>query len=287
MIVNLNSLCYLGLGFISIILLIYVCIKTGAKHALLTFMAMVGLGYMIEGVIYNFLSSYQYYPNFIKHDPIYDSAFGAIASNALTLPVSAVFLAAFRKSWLWIFMMIGLFAVIEWLFLELHIYKHNWWKIGYTSFGLFFYFLFVKFLYRKLSFPLKGFLHTFCLYLIISPFAGTLHIVPITLFNNRYYEFGLFANQSKDTIAFATLCYLCASLVYVFMGKLRILPRWVKYLATGLSMYSANLILKGAGILHSLVWWDSWYYIVLSLLSLLFTEYISKCLYKGTVQAKT
>ncbi|MEH7093720.1 hypothetical protein [Neobacillus vireti] len=283
---DLNSLCYLGLGFISIILLIYICIKSDIRSALLTFIGMVGAGYIIEAVIYNFLSSYQYYPHIIKHDPIYDSAWGAIASNALTLPVTATFLASFHKNWLWVAFTIGLYAGIEWLFLELHIYKHYWWKTFYTSLGLPFYFLFAKFLYRKMRVPIKGFFHTFCLYLIISPFPGSLHIIPIMFFSNRYYEFGLFANQSKDTIAFSTIFYLCASVVYVFIAKFQLLPRWGKYLAIGLCMYCATLLLRRAGILHSLVWWDTWYYIALSFFSLFFTEYISKSLHKGSLASR-
>jgi hypothetical protein len=286
MIVDLNSLCYLGLGFISIILLIYICIKSDVRQALLTFMGMVGLGYIIEAVIYNFLSSYQYYPHIIKHNPIYDSALGAIASNALTLPVTATFLAAFRKNWLWVAFTTALYAGIEWIFLELHIYKHHWWKTVYTSIGLPFYFLFAKFLYRKMRVPLKGFFHTLCLYLIISPFSGSLHFIPIMFFSNRYYELGLFANQSKDTTAFSTIFYLCASIVYVFMAKFQPLPRWGKYPVIGLCMYCATHILRRVGILHSLVWWDTWYYIVLSFLSLLFTEFISKSLHKGSFASK-
>ncbi|MEH7416191.1 hypothetical protein V7266_12980 [Neobacillus drentensis] len=283
---DLNSLCYLGLGLISMILLIYICIKSDVRLALLTFIGMVGFGYIVEAVIYNFLSSYQYFPHIIKHEPVYDSALGAIASNALTLPVTATFLAVFRKNLLWVAFMIALYAGIEWLFLELHIYKHYWWKIYFTSIGLCFYFMFAKFLYHKLNGPLKGFLHTFCLYLIISPFSGSLHFIPIMFFSNRYYEFGLFTNQAKDTTAFASIFYLSASLVYVLIAKIHPFPLWVKYSVTGLCMYSATLILSHVGILHSLVWWDIWYYIALSLLCLLFTMYISKSLYKGPLTTR-
>ncbi|MBV7506165.1 hypothetical protein KW850_12945 [Bacillus sp. sid0103] len=54
---SINSICYLGLGFLSVILLGYVRYKKGIKRSLLLFLAMVGLGYMIEAIIYNFLGS--------------------------------------------------------------------------------------------------------------------------------------------------------------------------------------------------------------------------------------
>ncbi|MEH7308434.1 hypothetical protein [Neobacillus drentensis] len=84
---SINSICYLGLGFLSGILLGYVRYKKGIKRSLLLFLAMVGLGYMIEAIIYNFLGTYQYHPKILMHDRIYDSNMGAIASNALALPV--------------------------------------------------------------------------------------------------------------------------------------------------------------------------------------------------------
>jgi hypothetical protein len=85
--VSINSICYLGLVFLSVIRLGYLCYKKGIKRSLLLFLAMVGLGYMIEAIIYNFLGSYQYHPKILMHDRIYNSNMGAIASNAFALPV--------------------------------------------------------------------------------------------------------------------------------------------------------------------------------------------------------
>lgn len=279
---NINSLCYLGLGFLNIIFLIYVCFKKGIRRSLLLFLAMVGVGYIIEAVIYNFLGSYQYYPKLIKNDEIYDSNMGAIASNALALPVTAAFIATHHKKWLWIVIFTGFFAGIEWLFLKLHIYTHHWWKIGYTSIGLPFYYLFAIILHQKIGPPLKGIIHSFCLFLIVGPFAGSFHILPIMFFSNRYYELGLFEDRAKDTTAFGAIFYLCASIFYVVVAKIDFIPRWLKYVLTALCMYSVTILLRKTGILHSLVWWDPWYYILLSLTALWFTEAISKRLAKGS-----
>lgn len=279
---NINSLCYLSLAFLSIILLIYVCYKKGIRKSLLLFLAMIGLGYMIEAVIYNFLGSYQYHPKLLKHDRIYDSNMGAIASNALALPVTATYIASFQKSWLWIVSFIGIFAGIEWLFLKLDIFTHHWWRIEYTSIGLPFYYLSAKFLHKKIAFPLNGILHTLILFLIVGPFTGTFHILPIMLFSSRYYDFGWWDHPSKDTTAFGAIFYLCASLFYITIVKSPFFPRWLKYLITPLCMYAVTILLSKTGILHSLVWWDPWYYIILSIIALVFTESISKRLAKGT-----
>ncbi|MEH7073086.1 hypothetical protein [Neobacillus drentensis] len=278
---NINSLCYLGLGFLSVILLLYVCYIKGIKRSLLLYLAMVGLGYMIEAIIYNFLGSYQYYPKLLKHDRIYDSNMGAIASNFLALPVTATYIASFHRKWLWIAFFTGLFAVIEWVFIKLHIYKHNWWKIGYTSLGLPFYYLSAKFLIKKMVLPLKGVLHSLVLFLVVGAIQGTFHMIPIMLFSSRYYQLGWWGNPSKDTTAFAAVSYLCATLFYVIVAKIPYLPKWLKYVITPVCMYAVTIILRKSGILHSQVWWDPWYYIIFSIIALWFTESISRCLSKG------
>ena len=276
-----NSYWYLGLGILSILLLIYVYIKTRSLRSLLVFVTMVGLGYLIEAVIYNFAHSYQYYPKLIKHDSFYDSNMGAIASNALALPAAATFIGAFRKNWIWILFFISLIAGIEWTFLKLNIYSHNWWKISYTSLGLLVYFHLAKVFYQLLTQPLKGYLHTLFLFLIVSPLAGSFHIMPIMFFSNRYYEPSWFDHRSEDTTAFSAIFYLIACLFYVWIAERHWKFKWLKYVLTALLMYTVNVILQRIGILHSLVWWDFWYYVILSVCVLKLSVTISKHLTYG------
>lgn len=278
---DFNSYWYLGLGMLSLLLLIYVYKKSRSPRCLLLFIAIIGLGYMIETVIYNFGHSYQYYPKFISHDSFYDSNMGAIASNALALPAAATFIGTLRKNRLWILFFISIFAGIEWTFLKLNIYSHNWWKIGYTSLGLLVFFPLAKLFYQLLSRPLKGFLHSLLLFLIIGPFSGSLHIIPIMFFTIRYYELGLFDHHSQDTTAFSAIFYLTACLFYVWIAKRHWTDKWLKYVITPLLMYTVNVILQKAGILHSLVWWDTWYYVILSICLLKLTVTFSKHLSTG------
>jgi len=128
---------------------------------------------------------------------------------------------------------------------------------------------------------MKGKLHSLILYLIVGPFAGSFHILPIMLFTSRYYHFGWWSNQSKNTTAFGAVFYLCASFCYVGMAKFPLFPRWLKYVVTPLCMFAVTIILGKAEILHNLVWWDPWYYIIFSIIALGFTESMSKCIAKG------
>ncbi|MEH7176952.1 hypothetical protein [Neobacillus vireti] len=277
-----NSYWYLGLGVLSILLLIYVYLKTRNPRSILLFLTMVGLGYIIEAVIYNFGHSYRYYPKLLMYDSFYDSNMGAIASNALALPIAATFIAVLRKNWLWILFFVCLFAGTEWLFLKLDIYKHNWWKIRYTVLGLLLvYFPLAKVFYSLLLQSLQGKLHSILLFLIISPISASFQFTPIMFFSNRYYELGWFETFSEDTTAFSALYYISACLFYVWIAKFPWKLKWLKYVVTPCLMYLLNLFLQKAGILHSQVWWDPWFYLILSVFVLKITVTISKHLTNG------
>lgn len=276
-----NAYWYLGLVTISILLIIYTYLKTRTPRVLLLFIAVIGLGYIIEAVIYNLLDSYRYYPKILKHNPYYDSNLGAVASNAFALPALATYISVFRTNWVWMLFFVALIHLIEWFFLKLHIYSHNWWNSWFTSFGLPFYFISAKFLYQKLLKPMKGFMHSLTLFLMVGPFSGMFHITPIMIFSNRYYQFGLFENQYQDTTAFAAIYYLCASFLYVLMTKIQWRTTWMKYLTTVICFAIITFLLKKAGILHIQAWWDPWYYIIMPLILLVITQSISKRLYIG------
>jgi hypothetical protein len=75
---SFNSWWYFGLGFISLILLIFICLKKNSFRILLLFLIMVELAFLTETAIYIFGDSYRYMPKIIKYDPYYDSDVGAL-----------------------------------------------------------------------------------------------------------------------------------------------------------------------------------------------------------------
>jgi hypothetical protein len=242
---------------------------------------MIGYGYFIETIIYNFLGSYDYNPNFLKHHSFYDNNLGAFVSNAFCLPVIATLIATFNMNWIWIVLFSGFFTGIEFLFLELHIYSHNWWRLEYTGLGIAVYFAVGKIFYKWILHPTSGFKHNLILYFISGSISASMHVLPIIFFSNRIYQPGWFENQEKDSIALAAIFYLCASLFYCVMVRVKWKTKWTKYLITGFLMYIVNQILIKVGFLESHVWWDQMYYICLSLLLLLLTGLIDKRLFKG------
>jgi len=275
-----NSYWYLGLAVSSAALLVYIFFKTRNPRIMLLFWAMVGLGYIIETVIYVFLGSYQYYPKLLTNKSYFDSNLGSVASNALSLPVIAASLSAFSLNWLWILLFTGFFTGIEWLFLELNIYEHNWWRLWFTALGLPVYFAFAKWIYRRMYRPLRGMARALLLYLITGAISGTLVIGPIILFSNRMYTPGWFPDPGHDTTAFSAVYYLGISLFLVIVVTRYWKHPFNQYLFALICLLSVDLVLKAAGIQQSLAWWDEGYFVV-SQLAVLTTaqaayDYLSK-----------
>jgi hypothetical protein len=206
---------------------------------------------------------------------------GAIASNTLALPAVAAFIAAMRLRFRSILMFTVLFGAIEWLFLQLGIYTHNWWRIAYTMLGLPFYFLSAKMLYARILQPLQVWHHSLILLLITQSLCANFHIFPIMLLSARYYRPGWFANQSHDTTAFSAIYYLCMSSILVLLIKVDWKRKWIKYALAAAFGATANIILMTVGILHSLKDWDPFYYILQPAIVLMIAGFISKRLSFG------
>ncbi|MFC5648823.1 hypothetical protein ACFPYJ_06715 [Paenibacillus solisilvae] len=106
-------------------------------------------------------------------------------------------------------------------FVKLQIYTLHWWRIEYTSVGLLVYFSIAKALYPRILRPVKRWLHPLFLYLCTAPLLGTLHIIPLMLFLNRYYHPGWFSDRAHDTTAFSSIYYLSGTFAVVTAVKLR------------------------------------------------------------------
>ncbi|MGE6256651.1 hypothetical protein ACQKCU_01890 [Heyndrickxia sporothermodurans] len=263
---NFNTYWYFGLLILSLLLLGFTYMKKRSKQIFYLYLTMIGYGYIIETTIFNFLGSYNYYPHIVKYPSFYDNNLGAFFSNAFALPASATFIATFHLKWGWMFFFSGIFVGIEWLFMKLNIYSHNWWKLLYTGLGIPFYFAMGKLFFKRIQFPVKGFIQYLIHFLSVSGIYGSAHILPIIFFKNRVYQPGWFVDQGRDSIAFAAIFYLYASLLFCLVVNIHWKTKWTKYILTAFIMLIATLILKQIGLLYSLVWWDTVYSIGLSLL---------------------
>ncbi|RCW48050.1 hypothetical protein [Paenibacillus prosopidis] len=277
---NFNSIWYLGLGTLSLILLSFVFFKSKNYRSLLLFLGMIGVGYTIEFVIYVLLESYAYNPQIIARDAYYDNNMGAIASNMLTLPVTAALIAVFRLNWIWIAVITGLVLGVEWLFEKLGIYRHYWWRLGYTAIGLPVYYGLARAWFTRLMLPLKGFLHALTLFFITWALF-TMQFFAIAFFNSRYYQLGWFDSRSHDTTAMTSIFGILFSIFFVWVLKHNWKYKWLKYMLPPVVISGVYMIFDIIGVLHSLVWWDYWYCFGVNLFVLIAVDAISRRLRNG------
>jgi hypothetical protein len=128
-----NWVPFLSISFISICLLGYTIMKNREKspQIIIFWLFISGLAYFFEFVIFILLESYEYNPDLLTNE-YNDSVLGSISSQALAVPIAVTFLVVFHLKTRWIIFIIGLFYVIESIFLHLNIYEHNWWSSFYT-----------------------------------------------------------------------------------------------------------------------------------------------------------
>ncbi|MFT4412853.1 hypothetical protein ACLM5H_03235 [Fredinandcohnia humi] len=112
-------------------------------------MTNIGLAYLFEYFVLNLFKAYTYRPKIMSKSYL-DIILGAILSQAVYVPVSATFLAVFKKSWKWKLSFSLFYFLIENLFLRLKVYAVNWWKPFYSIILLTVYFFISSVIYRLL-----------------------------------------------------------------------------------------------------------------------------------------
>lgn len=102
------------------------------KRIVTLLLSNIGMAYLFEYVAFNILQSYTYKPNFLKIRAL-DNTIGAILSQAIFVPITAIFITTFKYSWKTKLFFSMYFFVIEKVFIFLGIFKTNWWRTLYTA----------------------------------------------------------------------------------------------------------------------------------------------------------
>jgi hypothetical protein len=163
-----NFIPFLILFIIHSVLLGYSFNKSKDKKQLFSLlMSNIGFAYLFEYIVLNVFNAYTYKPKTIRNTRL-DDVFGAILSQAIFVPFTAVFLTARKIGWVGKILSGCYFSLVEILFLKLGIYKQNWWKTVYTLLLTPFYFFVSDFwesLLRK-KIPLIQYLSLFLMIMV-------------------------------------------------------------------------------------------------------------------------
>jgi hypothetical protein len=239
-----NFIPYLILAAISIIALSILLFQKRAAWLLILLLSFSGMIYVFEFSIFVWQNSYSYFPHIVGIS-YYDNVLGAVVSNLLAVPVAATYVAVFRLSWLWIVCLAFAFGGIEWTFLQLGIYEHDWWRTVYTILALILFFRFA----RQWPIWLSGRNHAI-MFITLAMFTwsivGTL-VYSLALTGIRIFHIGLFEDPYHDDIFFSAL-YGFFKAIVLTGGVTASRLQW-KRAASLLVIFAAHIVLMRLGIL--------------------------------------
>ena len=146
-----NTIWYILLGIMTILVLVIVFIKTSdRKYALSLYLTICGITFFaFELIILMCLKAYIYFPKIFtnQHD---DSVVGNLFSQT-SVSASAVLIAVFNLKFHWQLIIALIYGVIEELFLLLGIYEQNWYRTWMTIISLLILFRIAKIVNATLS----------------------------------------------------------------------------------------------------------------------------------------
>ncbi|MFL8935589.1 hypothetical protein ACKA06_02210 [Rossellomorea oryzaecorticis] len=132
-----NWIPFAAITVFSIFLMAYTVLKNRDKsHMIVIFWLFIcGLAFLFEFIIFVLFKSYEYDPGILANE-YNDSVLGSLVSQAFAVPVAITFVVVTHLRIRWIILIIGLFFLIETLFIYLDVYVHIWWRTIFTTFFL-------------------------------------------------------------------------------------------------------------------------------------------------------
>jgi hypothetical protein len=211
---NRNSIYFLLLAIVHLTLLAAALLKKKERITWVLLLTNIGLAYLFEYVILNCLQAYSYKPSVFKTRYL-DNIFGAILSQAVYVPITAVFITIYKGDWKWKACFGLYFFMIEKWFSKLGLYKVNWWKSYYTPLFLMVNFFLSDGVYHLLKEKKKWALaFSYYLSLVVSGIS-LLYCTAAS----RKLRFGFSRYHSwKEHFIIAPLYSICLSLVGVLLS---------------------------------------------------------------------
>jgi hypothetical protein len=230
-----NWIPFLILSVVSIFVLMYTWFKTKQPIVFLFWLFISGISYFFEFIIFIILDSYLYEPHILNND-YNDNVLGAVSSQLLAVPAAITFATFLTIKKRWIFVLVGLFVVIEELFLRIGVYKHFWWKSYYTSFFLIFAFFLARYWYSCLQKNKHMWHHLITLFFALSTIVLTITWGFSSILRIYEIHLGWFNDEIKDITSGNILYFWLAT--YFYSLVIFYTNRDWKYLLAGLIFFS-------------------------------------------------
>lgn len=274
-----GALAVIGLG-----LAVFVLYKKKNYYEFILFFLFAIMSTFIgEMIVMLFLNSYSYMPG-IYMDYYAENILGHIITNTTLWPATALLVAAYSLRGRWIVLISAIFTLVDIFFINLGIYRHNWWETWMTSVVIILYCFLVKLWFGQLKSKRGGILR------YITFWFGLLVILKLPesfllLSGMQYAIVGWFENLYRDAGVFSVFYNMALSLVSVFF--ICILKKWYWKLFPFIIYFSGDAILWNKEILFFNGGWNIYYLMLVHVVCLaLFIALENKYPYNYVAQLK-
>lgn len=239
-----NTIWFILLGISTVIEFIFIFAKAeNRKTALALFFTLSGITFAYEAVICCFLKAYSYFPMILPKLPLDDQLAGNIFSQ-FSVAATAVLVEVLNLKYYWVLIIAGIYALIEELFINIGVYKHNWYSTWMTFIG----FILLSGLTSKIyTNTFKGTsrtLHYICIFfglytLHMITVLWAFKLIGIISFNTKIFPDDL---SSYALLALSNLFLLIIICMVVYFSKLKWLWKSLLVLALYAALYFANKV---------------------------------------------
>lgn len=179
------------------------------KRLFVLLMSNIAFAYLFEYIILILFQAYRYKPYFFKNKHL-DNTLGAVLSQFIYVPFTAVFITAFQYGWKVKLFFVAYFFAIEKLFIKMRIFKTNWWKTIYTAISIPIFFIISNFWYKYLKRGTPSVLYVSLFNLLIVVCSNVLYALAIL----KKLRFGLGSFRSwREHFILVTLYTITCSIL--------------------------------------------------------------------------
>jgi len=274
-----NTIWYVMLGILTIVEVIFIMIKVKRrKFVFAYYLSLVGSVLFFETMILIVFSAYNYYPMIISTSP-YDDILAGNLFSQFSVAATALLVAVFNLEYYWIFILSGIYVLIETLFLNLGIYSHNWYRTWMTVVGLILFFWLAKKDYLKsLEGIIKPLKYYFYIFMGLFPLTVITILWGFILSGYQNYTRNFIPDPIRSPYVGALLYYMVVAITMMLIYFLK--PKWRWKSLIILSIYGINYL---AYKLHFLYFYNLGWFIIFSTvsicsiyLSVVFLDYLFK-----------
>ncbi|HZK54790.1 MAG TPA: hypothetical protein VFC84_11430 [Desulfosporosinus sp.] len=244
-------------------------IKTRRRKFIFAYyLTLTGSVLFVETMILILFGAYNYYPMIILTSPYDDVLAGNLFSQS-SVAATALVIAVFNLNYYWVFILSGIYGLIEELFMTLGIYSHNWYRTWMTVVGMIIFFSLVKRDYSKSISGIKPLKYYLYIFMALFPLDAIPILWGFILSGYQNYTRNFIPDSVRSPYVSAVLYYILVAIVIILIYFRKLKWRWKSIVI--LSIYGINYL---AYKVHLLYFFNTEWYIIFSTVSI-FSMYLS------------